>query len=211
MPFVDSQTWTSYITLDEARTWLQFPANASTANDGVLEDIIAMACEFVQNYINHPIAPTRFTERHDGWSGEYIMLNQYPIVEMVSVQEFQSAGGVLNLSESTPENPVDGYQVNYLTGRIMRVFLGYSWPRPWFPGSRNIEVTYYAGYNPLPPAIRIATRELIKHWWVNTQQASRDVVRVNDYDPGPTQDGLWQGVPNRITGILAPYRRVIFG
>jgi hypothetical protein len=161
MTFTTSQQWTSYITLAEAKSWQQFPANAPTTNDAALEDVIAMACEAIQNYINRPIAPTEYTERHDGWSGEYIMLNQYPIVEMVSVTEYQSAGGLISLSESTPQNPIDGYQVNYLTGRMMRTFQGYSWPRPWFPGSRNIEVTYYAGYNPLPPALRIATRELI--------------------------------------------------
>jgi hypothetical protein len=211
MPLSDSATWTTYLDLEETKSWLQFPDDASNAQDANLQRIIDMACEWVQNEINRPVAPTRFTERHDGWSGEYIMLHQCPVVEFVSCTEWQSSGGPITLGESTPENPVEGIQIDYLTGRVMRSFAGYSWPRPFFPGSRNIEITYLAGYNPVPPVLWMATAELVAHWWRNTQQASRQVLRVTDYDPTGTQDSLWAGVPYRIQGLVAPYRRTVIG
>ena len=208
----NSQTWTSYMDLDDVKSWLQFPANASTSQDANLQRIVDMACEWVQNEINRPVAATSYTERHDGWSGEYIVLNYAPILQIVEATEYQSTGGPVPLPESTPDNPVDGIQVNYLTGRIMRTFAGYSWPRPFFPGSRNIEVTYVAGYNPIPPSIWTATVELIAHWWRNTQQASRQVLRTGDYDAGvPDSDPLWAGVPYRVQSLLAPYRLVVIG
>lgn len=212
MPLSDSQNWETYLDLDDVKSWLQFPENAGDSYDKNLQRVVDMACEWVQNEINRPVAATTITERHDGWSGEYIMLDYSPVLEIVSATEWQSSGGLIELPISTPENPVDGIQVNPLTGRIMRTFQGYSWPRPFFPGSRNIEITYTAGYNPIPPSIWMATVELVKHWWANTQQASRNVIRTGDYDPvEPDSDPLFAGVPYRVTALLAPYRLLVIG
>lgn len=195
-----------FITLADAKSWLQIP-NTDTTHDSSLQLTIDMACTWVQNYIGRPASSQEFRERHDGWSGEYIMLKESPIIELVSCTEWQSSGGSISLPESTPENPIDGIQLDYSTGRIMRTFAGYSWPRPFFPGSRNIEIVYLAGYNPTPPDIVVATLEFIAHWWRNTQQASREVLRPRDYDPaGPS--GLWTGVPFRIIDLLEPYMKV---
>ena len=207
MPYTDSQTWTTYVELDDVKAWLQFPANAGTAYDVNLQLVVDMACNWIQDEINRPVAPTTFTERHDGWSGDTIMLHYSPVLEIVEATEYQSTGGPNPLPVSTPNNPVDGIQLNNLTGRIMRTFAGYSWPRPFFPGSRNIEVTYVAGYNPVPPSIRMATYELIKYWWANTQQASRNIITAVEYDPqAPDTDPLWAGVPYRVSMLIAPYR-----
>lgn len=211
MPTIaSSQTWTSYIDLETAKGYLQWPVNASTSQDPTLQLIIDFASEWVQNEINRPVAPTQYTERHDGWAGSQIMLNQYPIIELVSATEFLSFGGPIELPESTPDNPVDGVQVNYLTGQLNRVFQGYSWPRPFFPGQRNVEITYVAGYNPIPPTLRIATLELIKWWWINAMQVGA-VGKDNPYGAADTASGLWQGVPYRVTSAIAPYRRVVIG
>ena len=96
---------------------------------------------------------------------------------------------------------------------MTRTFAGYSWPRPYFPGRRNIEVTYVAGYNPIPPDIWIATVELVAHWWRNTQQASRTFTPNQEYDPtnDAGQSGLWQGMPYRVENLIAPYRKVSIG
>jgi hypothetical protein len=211
MPIIaTSEDWNSFLNINDVKAWLNFPSNASDAQDSNLQLIVDMACEFVGKYTNHPINVT-YTERHDGWAGSQIMLNYYPIIELISATEFLSFGGTIDLPESTPENPVDGVQLNYLTGQINRVFQGYSWPRPFFPGQRNVEVTYIAGYNPVPPMLKTAALELVKHWWVNTQQASRQNQRPTEFDPGDTQNSLWQGVPYRIIALLDPYRRVVIG
>ncbi len=204
----------NFLTLADARGWLGFPNPQNTSpQDANLQLVLDMACTWVQMFIGRPASAQEFFERHDGWGGEYIQLHESPVVEVLTCTEYQSTGGSISLSESTPENPIDGYQLNYATGRMMRTFAGYSWPRTWFPGSRNIEITYLAGFNPTPPDIRLATLEMIAHWWRNTQQESANRLgsagAAAEYDPEEDAPGLWQGVPFRIIDLLDSYRLTV--
>lgn len=209
--------WTTYLDLDEVVAWLQFTGagvpDVGTAESGLLQRIIDSACSRAQTIANRPLCPTTYFERHDGWSGEYIQLNYSPFVKLVQCQEWQSTGGWVQLPESTPENPVEGIQINYLSSRIMRTFAGYSWPRPFFPGSRNIEVTYIAGFNPVPPDIWTATIDLVAYWWRNTQQAARGFKGSGSaaYGGAQSPDGLWPGIPNRISDVFKSYRMPVIG
>lgn len=203
----------NFITLADARGWLQFSTpTTESSKDPQLQRVVDMACTWAQNFIGRPAGDQEFFERHDGWSGEYIMLKESPVIEVVTCQEYKSSGGTQTLPESTPTTPVTGIQIDYATGRIMRTFAGYSWPRTFFPGSRNIEVKYRAGYNPTPPDIWVATMEMVAHWWRNVFQEgglkAAGTGAANEYDPLVTTAGLWQGVPNRIVGLLSLYRRV---
>jgi hypothetical protein len=204
-----SNRYATYIDLTEAKDWLRFVAGSPTTYDSNLQRIIDMACTQIQTHIGRPVAPLTVVERHDGWSGEYIMLSQSPFLSLNYCHEWQSSGGLVNLPESTPANPVDGIQIDYSTGRLMRTFAGYSWPRPFFPGSRNIEVSYVAGFNPIPPDIWMATVELIAHWW-NMSQVGRGSARGQQSGEDAT-DGLWQGMPNRIVNLINPYRMIAIG
>jgi hypothetical protein len=196
--------WPSYIDLAEAVEYLQLEAALNTARETLLQRYIDSACTTAQSRAGRPLAPTQFTERHDGWSGEYIQLRYSPFLGLVLCREWQSSGGFVTLPESTPENPVEGIQIDYATSQIMRTFAGYSWPRPFFPGSRNVEVTYVAGFNPLPPDIWEATMELIAWKWRNTQQASRDWAPTEEFE-SPGHDGLYPGVPDRINAVFSQY------
>lgn len=210
---VTSQVWSDYIDPAEAAAYLQMPSTPTGPTLTILQRVISAACSWAQNYCNRPVAPTEFRERHDGWGGDTIMLKQSPFLKLVSATEWQSVGGPIELLESTPDNPIDGVQINYATSQLTRVFAGYSWPRPYFPGRRNIEVIYIAGFNPIPPDLWIGTMELVAWWWRNTQQASRGpIIRRGEYDPGETSsdNGLWQGVPFRVEAMISPYRKISF-
>lgn len=200
----------TYVTLSEIKAYSQWASTGTSPQDPVLQRIIDMACTSLQNRIDRPIGAQKFWERHDGWSGEYIMLKETPFLELVSCTEWQSSGGPISLVESTPENPVDGIQINYGTGRIMRTFAGYSWPRPFFPGSRNIEITYMAGLNPVPPDLWLATAELVKYWWANTQQASavRVGLRGQDTYDAPDTKGVFGQMPPHVEEMIEPYVKV---
>ncbi len=202
-----TRQWATYIDLDEAEDYLQLPDDAELTDKQKLrlQRYIDSACTFAQNRSNRPLGPAEFKERHDGWSGEYIQLHYSPFLQLVLCREWQSSGGFVELPESTPENPVEGVQIDYGTSRLMRTFTGYSWPRPFFPGSRNIEVTYLAGFNPVPPDIWEATQELIAWKWRNTQQATRSWSPHGQEFDGTGTDGLWPGVPDRIADIFTSY------
>lgn len=207
--------WTSFLDLPEVTDWLQFSGVpiGGTAPATILQRLIDSACYRAQEIANRPLCPTTFFERHDGWSGEYIQLMFSPFIQLVECNEWQSTGGMVTLTESTPENPIDGVQINYDTSRIMRTFSGYSWPKPFFPGSRNIEVIYVAGMNPVPPDVWVAACDLVAYWYRNTQQASRGFVGsagMYGGDEGGSGD-LWPGVPNRISEVFENYRLPVIG
>ena len=212
-----SNIYANYVDLDEdVKTWLQINPIV-TANDTRLQLLIDTACQWVQNYLGRPVGPTTYDRRFNGWTGwngAYIELPYYPILEIVSVTEWWGVSGPHVLTEQTPENQSgqDVYQVDYQRGQLIRAFPGLV-QRPWFPGSRNIEVTWTAGYNPVPADIKMATLEYINHWWRNTQQQSgnRGGGANVDYDPEEQGSGLWQGVPFRITELLDPYLHVGIG
>lgn len=210
-----SRQYGTFLTLTEMRQWLRWPnPTSASGNDPLLQRIVDMACTKIQGLVNRPVGAQTFYERHDGWSGEYIILKESPFLELVACTEWQSAGGPITLVESTPENPVDGIQINYATGLVMRTFAGYSWPRPFFPGSRNIEFTYKAGFNPVPPDLWMGTVELVKYWWENTQaNASLRAGAVSEYDAdqSPADIGLWPAVPNRIIDMIDDYVKVGIG
>ena len=167
----------SYLDFTEVWQYLQFPGSPGVQQQNMLQRYIDSACSFAQGAqgANRPIAPTEFRERHDGWAGDTIMLHHSPFLSLVACTEWQSSGGSITLVESTPESPGEGIQIDYATSQIVRVFAGYSWPKPFFPGSRNIEVVYIAGFDPVPPELWEATVDLVGWKWRNSQQASRSV------------------------------------
>lgn len=124
----------------------------------------------------------------------------------------QTAGYILQ--EQTPSSQgapgAQMYQCDRINGLLIRSFQGLI-QRPFFPGLRNVEVTWIAGYNPLPPDIKFATLEMVKYWWANTQQASRNIRLPNDYDEVGGAHDLWPAVPNRIATLLQPYLQVGMG
>lgn len=205
--------WAVYLDFDEVTDYLQFD-QPPTGSDAVkLQRFINGACAQAQGPggANRPLCPTRVTERHDGWSGEYLMLLFSPLLSLDLCREWQSAGGFVGLPESTPESPTEGVQVDHSTGRLMRTFAGYSWPRPFFPGSRNIEITYTAGFNPVPDDVWEATMELVAWKWRNSQQATRTAPLRGGGEYDTDTSGLYPGMPSRIADVLGGYRLPTIG
>lgn len=173
----------AYLDFDEVWGYLQMDAAPTGQNAIRLQRFIDSACTQAQgpSGANRPIAPTQLQERHDGWSGDTIQLYYSPFLALVSCVENMSTGGPISLPESTPEhNGFDGVAIDYGTSQVTRTFAG-GWPRPYFPGLRNIEVTYVAGFNPLPPDLWEATMELVAWKWRNSQEAPRWFGRNDEY------------------------------
>ena len=207
-----SLIWSNYLDLEsDIKPWLQIPVTAPAKFDYQLQLLTDMTCQWVQSKLGRPIAPTQFNRYFDGnsgWNGAFIELPYSPVLEIVSVIEYWGTSGPHVLQECTPTAQIDGWQCEYLRGTLRRVFQGLV-ERPWFPGSRNIQVEWIAGYNPVPSDIKVATLEMIAHWWRNTQQQSGNRPgSAGDYDPEVVAMGLWQGTPLRITALLDSYNQV---
>ena len=208
-----SLVWANYVDVNQdVKPWMQLTVGQADA-DIRLQLITDMVCQWAQKRIGQPIAPTQFDRRFDGWAGwngAYIELPYSPVLEITSVVEYWGISGPHTLSEATPTNQVDGYQIDYLTGRVTRVFPG-NVQKPWFPGSHNIEIAWTAGYNPVPADLKVATLEMIAHWWRNTQQSMRTNVRAGGDDAEQVAQGMWSGTPLRVVNILDTYLRVGIG
>lgn len=71
-----------------------------------------------------------------------------------------------------------------------------------FPaGQRNLTVTYTVGSGTVPANVRLAARELCRHWWQRSQQSTRPAFGGGD------QDSIYvagYAVPNFVVGMLNP-------
>ena len=197
-------------TLADVKTYLRTPSG-DTSNDAELTNLLYVATDMIEAYCNRPIVPKAVpTESHDGWGGDTIMLWYRPVASIQSVTEYWSTGGAHVLSEVSPAAPGDGYQLEKRTGRLIRSFDGV-WPKPWFPGSRNVVVDYTAGYSTMPPTIWQAARELVAH--IFTQEAGTPGGNPKWVGNNPTEDepqtqpGAWEAIPWRIQNKLKTFRR----
>lgn len=222
--------------LSDVRRHLRFPNpdNPSTEDAG-LTGFRDAALEVVAFHCND-VVPALYDEYYDGGS-DVIYLRHRPLLEVVSVIEswgpiayectFQppDTGPVIYGSGNEPSAAVAtnvwAYSIDdYEIGLIRRRTVANS-VQCWFPGVRNIHVAYRAGRNPVPAAIRLAAKELIAHWYQNSQQRSVSLSGaniqydvVNDMMGVARHDGgvIWlAGVPDRIIELLTSQRRdVIF-
>jgi hypothetical protein len=204
--------WQTYLDLqNDVKGWLAGYPTSDTSRDVQLQLVTDMACQWVQNYLGRPIAPTQFFRLFNGWTsfnGAYISLPYYPVIGNITVNEWWGTSGEHTLSEQTPEaqGSQDCYQLDRIRGVVIRTFMGLV-QRPWFPGSRNIEITWTAGYDPAPADVKVATLELIRAWWTSTQQASRSFRGPNQDDFGGGHE-LWPTVPPHVTQLLQTYLQV---
>jgi hypothetical protein len=217
--------WQDFVSLADAKAYLQYP-DEKTDQDAVLGELLGSACWWIQDFLGRPIAPTQFFRRYDGWTGwngAIIELPYYPVLEVVRLAEYWGLSGPHVLQEQTPDfqygvgqtaqtGGSNVYQLDPIGGKVTRTFPGLV-QRPFFPGSRNVEVTWVAGFNPVPRPVRLAALELFSWWYRNTQEDPRMAARVGPYGgaEGTGQGGLWPAVPNRVQQLLAPYVQVGVG
>lgn len=215
----------------QVKPWLQFSGLSLTSTTTfVLQLITDSVCTECAQFTGGPIAPTRFGPgtgigRFDGAGGlmsGYIMLPRYPVIQITEVIEYIGNEGYI-LTEVPPtghgsssggpgSTMATGYQCNYRTGRLTRV-LGGIWNRPFYPGSNNVWVTWYAGYNPIPTDIIRASLEWVAEIYRNTQQILSNgppVGATNEYEAMqqtriPT---MWTGMSMRVADVLKPYMHV---
>lgn len=209
--------WQTYLDRDEdVKPYLNMQPG-KIADDSKIQMYVDMACQWVQNYLGRPIAPTEFFRRFSGYwatgnGGAQINLPYYPVLSVASVVEYWGSSGPHTLVEQTPQaqGTQDVYAMDYIHGYVIRAFMGLV-PRPFFPGLRNVEITWTAGYNPLPADIKIATLELVQYYWRNTQEAPRTSTLQADEYGSQGLGSLWPAIPNRVTTLLEPYVQLGIG
>lgn len=203
--------WGNYVDLThDVKPYLQIPSD-DTTRDTTIQMVIDFVCQQSQQMMGKPIAPTTFFGRFDGWSGwngAYVMLPYYPVLGVQKVAEWWGTSGPNYLSEQTPENQVWGFNIDAKTGMLTRTFPGLV-QMPWFPGARSIEVTWTAGYNPVPMMFKMPALEVIREWWTQTQQASRSAPAPAGFESEVTAaNDTYPGLPRRVKATFSANAQV---
>lgn len=92
------------------------------------------------------------------------------------------------------------------SGHVVDVEAGivYAGPGLTFAGSR-VEIDIAAGYNPIPQALQLATRELVRHWVQIGKQAPAAGALNLQTDTNADPDDPF-AIPRRVLQLCAPFR-----
>jgi len=207
--------WATFVDVEaDVKPWLQFGDVPEAGEEAKLKMVTDSVCWDLQSYLGRPLGPSLFARRFSQWSGNTLMLPYYPVVgSPIRVAEFWGVNGEHLLEEQTPEHQGSNemYTVDPLRGYIVRSFQGLV-PRPFFPGLRNIEVVWTAGYDPLPPPVRDAALKQIAHEWRKEQQASRGGgAPMMQGEHGDIEPGLLPDMLPEVKRKLGPFVQVGMG
>lgn len=174
------------ITLAEARQSLGWAAT-DTANDSDLERYVEAATPVIEN-ITGPLLVRSETYSFDGGFRAVVLPVRFASVTSVvesgdTITDFVSEPDAGIIAAGTTESP-----------------------RDFAYGHQNVVVTVSVGAATVPAHVKLATRELVRHWWQQGRQGNRPGFG-NDM---PAEGGIPMGfaVPKRVRELLEPSPRV---
>lgn len=169
------------ISVDDARAALGFATgNAPAAWLTDLRLYIAAATPVIEDIVG-PIVPKTYTQTvRKGWN--FAALYEYPVDSITSV----------TYADATVV-PSSDYTFNADTGLVN---FNYS-------TTGDAVISYTAGSVDIPPNVRLATRELVRHWFQQGQMTQNVGVQGDTaFTPG-----LGFAVPRRVMELCAPNGR----
>ncbi len=109
----------------------------------------------VKNYLNRELEASDYTEYYDGLSTDVLVLNQFPINSVSKIEYYDGLDS--NNDEVWNEyiQGTDYERLNIYDGHISIDGTIFDW------GSKNIKVTYNAGYTTIPYEIQQACKKLM--------------------------------------------------
>lgn len=180
MPIVDG-----LITLEDARKSLGW-AVTDTANDADLERYIEAATPVIEN-ITGPLIARSESYTFDGGSRAVVLP-----VRFASVTTVVESGVTITDYVAEPDAGV------IAAGST-------SSPREFAAGHQNVVVTVQVGSATVPAHVKLATRELVRHWWQQGRQGNRPGFG-NEMPAETTPMGF--AVPKRVRELLEPSPRL---
>jgi hypothetical protein len=216
--FGDITPTVGIVTLTEAKTHLRYPnPSVASSDDAGIQGFIYAATEVIEDEVGK-VVQRQVAEYHDGGQVA-IYLRQKPVLEVVSVVENwgyfnweladqpSTTVPATNLFAYSLDNPAQGRVTRRSVGNIAIPFMSMG---GMFPN--NIQVTYIAGRNTVPWAVRLATLELIAHWWQHSQQRQYSAggslnSNFDDEVEDSSGSAYFAGVPYAILEMVKPHRR----
>jgi hypothetical protein len=144
-------------TLADAKAYLKVTV---TTDDDLISGLINACSTALENFCRRSFHQTTYTnENHDGNNTRYLNLRNFPVL---SVSQVQVNGVVID-----PSNYVIKNESGVLAriGPYPNTFTGLSMSRfntVWNRGDYNIQVSYSAGFNPIPDDLALACKMYVK-------------------------------------------------
>lgn len=206
------------VMLSDVKQHLRIPPS-DTSEDYGLQGFIYAAEDVIRAECGE-ILPAHYDEYYDG-GGLVIFLRHRPIL---SVQNVEEGWGWFNWEldyqevNTVPAGDMFAYSIDSPeAGAISRRSAG-NVSIPFVQGMKNIRVMYTAGRRNIPGSVRLASLELIAHWWQGSQlrgsgtssKTTYDAVEGSQFSRSAEDNvvGINIGVPYRVLELLKPYRRM---
>jgi hypothetical protein len=134
-------------TLADVKAWLQTGQSAfPVTDDALLARLVTAASQYIQSWLNRPIALADYLERRDGTGGEVLQFACFPVTNVLSL--------TIDGQEISPATPP--HAAGYAFTQTQLLVRGYRFTR----GVANVVVSYTAGHPATPPDIAQACIEL---------------------------------------------------
>jgi hypothetical protein len=164
--------------------------------------LINMASQWFERHCGRVFKSAAYTEQFDGTGQTDMILNHFPITAISEVRVDSSrtfaAESIVDASDYHAEPD------ELLEAGILRRH-GSRWPR----GSRNVKVTYTAGYAVVPADLEYATLLMVE--WLYRGNSDRRIGRTSIGKAGETT-GYVSELPIEVQMVVDNYKRTdVFG
>ncbi len=171
-------------TLAKVKSYLKIDLS-QTNDDERLEDLINSCSNAIENYCDRKFKEQTFTdEEYDGADTSYLLLQQFPIKSVSSV----------NVDSVTLTT--DQYKVKKSNGTLVRI--NSIWPK----GDINVTVTYVAGFTEIPPDLELACRHFVMSFF-KADVASFSTTFQEGFVFRP------EALPAQVKALVQPYKKVV--
>jgi hypothetical protein len=179
-------------TLADVKAWLQTGQAAfPTTDDALLSRLITAASQFIQTWLNRPIAQADYLEVRDGTGGSRLQFAVFPVTSVFSL----TIDGIAIPPSADPRAAGYTYSATELALR------GYIFTRR----AQNVAFFYTAGFAAIPPEIAQACIELVA---LRYRERSRTGEVSKALGNGETVTYSQGDMSASIATLLAEYRAV---
>lgn len=175
-------------TVSELKQYLWIHDNSQ---DFVLWLFLRWANQIILTHINRDIIKEDYQTTFNGNGQKYVMLKNYPINEIYSLE---INNGKLDEQEWEEIDP-SKYTFESKTGKVMLLFNLFRW-------FNNYRITYNAGYEQVPADLQMATLKLAAKYYNNRSSDGIKWETVN----GDRLDYEVSEIPSDIMVVLSSYR-----
>lgn len=183
----------------------EFLGITDTSKDTFLRHLITRASRFIKTYTGREYASTTYTEEvHSGNGYQKLYLDHYPIISVTEVKEDDVALDSDEYEILSEEGAIFR-EAGWTGGSLAMADTLSTEPDP-YAETRNLKVTYTAGWASIPDDIVQACLQLVALWYTGANSAGIE----RETTPGgySVTYGKAVGVPDDIKLILDQYKKV---